>query len=57
MPLVKEPHFCQPPLWPWLYRLNTVWQCPRCKRNHRIELVKKPNSYSWKRMKAWVVLT
>lgn len=37
MPIVKEPHFCQPPIWPRLYRLNTVWRCPRCKQNFRIE--------------------
>lgn len=36
MPIVKDPHFCQPPIWPWLYRKGTVWQCPRCKTNFKL---------------------
>lgn len=37
MPFVKDPHFCKPPIWPWLYRTNTVWRCHVCKTNFRVE--------------------
>lgn len=57
MPLVKEPHFCQPPIWPWLYRLDTVWQCGRCKSHWKVDLVRPPRGYSWTRRKAWVPLS
>lgn len=36
MPIVKEPHLCQPPIWPWMYRVDTVWECPRCKAHYKI---------------------
>lgn len=52
MPFVKEPHFCKPPLWPWLYRLGTVWQCHACKANYKVE---KGHSY-YDRHKRWTRL-
>ena len=37
MPFVQDAHKCQPPLFAWLYRMNTVWKCPKCSKLWRME--------------------
>ena len=40
MPFVDDPHYCKPPIWPWMYRQNTVWECPKCHKKWRV-------AYDW----------
>lgn len=37
MPFVKEPHFCRMPMLTALLRIDTVWQCPKCKNKYRLQ--------------------
>jgi hypothetical protein len=40
MPFVDDPHYCKPPIWPWLYRVNQVWKCPKCADTWRLGTVR-----------------